>query len=72
MFPNICELAKRNDETAQAVLLEAAGIFGVALANYYNLFCPDVVVLSGLLRQESSIYYDAATKKAFVTGFMFA
>ncbi len=65
MFPNICELAKRNDETAQAVLLEAAGIFGVALANYYNLFCPDVVVLSGLLRQESSIYYDAATKKAF-------
>lgn len=64
MFPNICELAKRNDETAQAVLLEA-GIFGVALANYYNLFCPDVVVLSGLLMQESSIYYDAATKKAF-------
>jgi N-acetylglucosamine repressor len=63
-FQDICHAAEAGDSLASDVITSAASILGVALANYMSLFCPDVVVLSGLLVRESQIYFDVAVETA--------
>lgn len=64
LFSEICAAAERGEPTAITVIREAAEILGLALSNYINLFCPDLVVLSGLLIQNSKLYYDTAVETA--------
>ena len=39
-------------------------MLGLALSNYINLFCPDMVILSGLLVKESPLYFKVAVDTA--------
>ena len=63
-FKDICLAAENGDSLSKDVITSAACTLGIALANYINLFCPDMVILSGLLVRESSIYYDVAVSTA--------
>lgn len=63
-FQDICHAAKNGDSLSKDVITSAASILGTALANYISLFCPDVVILSGLLIRESQIYFDVAVETA--------
>jgi N-acetylglucosamine repressor len=63
-FQDICHAAEAGDDLFRDVITSAASILGTALANYISLFCPDVVILSGLLVRESQIYFDVAVETA--------
>ena len=63
-FKDICHAAEMGDNLSRDVITSAASILGTALANYISLFCPDVVILSGLLVRESQIYFDVAVEVA--------
>lgn len=54
---DILKAAENNDFLAMEVISKAAGILGVGLANYVNLFDPEVVICAGLLIEESSLYF---------------
>ncbi len=54
----ICNAAEQGDKLAEEVILNAATIFGIGLANYINLINPQLVILSGPLVKNSSLFYD--------------
>ncbi len=66
----ICAAAEANDDLAKAVLTNAATYLGVGLANYINLFDPNLVILSGPLVRNSPLFYkttmDVALKKLYI------
>ena len=63
-FHDICRASEEGDALACEVITSAASMLGLALANYINLFCPDLVVLSGLLVKESPLYFKVAVETA--------
>ncbi len=63
-FLDICHASEAGDALACEVITSAASVLGIALANYINLFCPDLVILSGLLVKESLLYFKVAVETA--------
>ena len=61
---DICHASEEGDALACEVITSAASVLGIALANYINLFCPDLVILSGLLVKESLLYFKVAVETA--------
>lgn len=55
---HILEAAERKDPLAVETVSRAATMLGVGLANYVNLFSPDVVSCSGYLIEDSDLYYE--------------
>ena len=48
-FVDICNAAEANDELAKEVIVDAATVLGIGLANYINLLNPNLIILSGPL-----------------------
>ncbi len=63
-FYDICRASEEGDSLACEVIASAASMLGLALSNYIDLFCPDMVILSGLLVRESSLYFKVAVETA--------
>lgn len=63
-FHDICRASEEGDVLSCEVLTSAASMLGLALSNYIDLFCPDMVILSGLLVKESSLYFRVAVDTA--------
>jgi predicted NBD/HSP70 family sugar kinase len=63
-YVDICLAAEKGDELAYKIILEAAKVFGTALANFINLLNPEVVVLSGPLMMVSNLFYNVSYKTA--------
>lgn len=63
-FQDICHASEEGDALSCEVITSAASMLGLALANYIDLFCPDTVVLSGLLVKESPLYFKVAVEAA--------
>ena len=63
-FYHICRASEEGDVLSCEVLTSAASMLGLALSNYIDLFCPDMVILSGLLVKESSLYFRVAVDTA--------
>lgn len=63
-FHNICRASEEGDALSCEVITSAASMLGLALSNYINLFCPDTVILSGLLIKESPLYFRVAVETA--------
>lgn len=63
-FHDICHASEEGDALSCEVITSAASMLGLALANYINLFCPDIVILSGLLVKESPLYFKVAVETA--------
>lgn len=63
-FYDICRASEEGDVLSCEVLTSAASMLGLALSNYIDLFCPDMVILSGLLVKESSLYFQVAVDTA--------
>ncbi len=56
------EACKKGDALSCELINMGATALGCGLANYINLFNPDMVILSGLLVQKSDIYYNTAVE----------
>lgn len=54
----ILNAANANDPIAIEAVSKAASILGIGVANYVNLFDPDIIVLSGHLIELSDLYFD--------------
>lgn len=63
-FHDICHASESGDALSCEVITSAASMLGLALSNYINLFCPDIVILSGLLIKESPLYFKVAVETA--------
>lgn len=63
-FHDICHASESGDALSCEVITSAASMLGLALSNYINLFCPDTVILSGLLVKESPLYFKVAVETA--------
>lgn len=63
-FQDICHASEEGDTLSCEVITSAASMLGLALSNYINLFCPDMVILSGLLVKESPLYFKVAVDTA--------
>lgn len=63
-FQDICHASEEGDALSCEVITSAASMLGLALSNYINLFCPDMVILSGLLVKESPLYFKVAVDTA--------
>lgn len=63
-YKDICKAAENDDPLSVEVIIEAATIFGVGLANYINLLNPEMVILSGPLVTNSRLYYNYSKKIA--------
>lgn len=63
-FRDICIAAEAGDSLSREVIISAASMLGLALSNYITLFCPDIVILSGLLIRESPLYFQVAAESA--------
>ena len=63
-YLDICNAADKNDDLAREVIINAATLFGVGLANYINLLNPKLVILSGPLIKSSSLFYKTCVKEA--------
>ncbi len=63
-FYDICHASEEGDALACEVITSAASMLGIALSNYIALFCPDVVILSGLLVRESPLYFKVVVETA--------
>lgn len=63
-FYDICRASEEGDALSCEVLTSAASMLGLALSNYIDLFCPDMVILSGLLIKESALYFRVAVDTA--------
>jgi hypothetical protein len=63
-FIDICEAADEGDELSREVIIHAALVLGTGLANFMNLFNPDIIILSGPLNKHSSLYYEIASEHA--------
>lgn len=63
-FQDVCHASEEGDPLACEVITSAANMLGLALANYVDLFSPDMVLLSGLLVQESPLYFKVAMETA--------
>ncbi len=69
-YLDICRGAEKKDELAKEVLTDAAVILGTGLANFINLFNPDLVILSGPLIQHSNLFYRVCTEVAAKKSYM--
>ncbi len=69
----ILKRAEQNDTIAVETVSKAAAMLGIGLANYINLFKPDIVTCSGYLIEESELYYntlvEVVKKKRSCLGF---
>lgn len=63
-YLDICNAAEKNDELAREVIVNAATIFGVGLANYINLINSELIILSGPLIKYSSLFYETCVQVA--------
>jgi predicted NBD/HSP70 family sugar kinase len=63
-YADICQAAEEHDSLAREIIINAATIFGVGLANYINLLNPGLVILSGPLICQSELYYQIASETA--------
>lgn len=63
-FPDICDAVHTGDLLAREVIERSASMLGLALANYINLFAPELIILSGLIPQNCPLYYEIAVETA--------
>jgi predicted NBD/HSP70 family sugar kinase len=64
LFKDLCEAVEHGDVLAKEVVSRSASVMGTAMANYINLFAPDLIILSGLVIRDCSLYYDVAVETA--------
>jgi predicted NBD/HSP70 family sugar kinase len=69
-FIDICEAADEGDELSREVIIHAALVLGTGLANFMNLFNPDIIILSGPLNKHSSLYYEIASEHALKKSYL--
>lgn len=60
----ICKAADEGEDCARSVIQDRARMLGIALANYVNVTSPDLVLLSGLLVELSTLYFETAVAVA--------
>lgn len=69
-YLDTCAAAEHNDEFAREIIITAATIFGIGLANYINILNPRLVILSGPLIKHSPLFYEtcvnAASKRKYI------
>lgn len=63
-YMDICLAAESDDDLAVKILSESAAILGTGLANFINLWNPDLVILSGPLIKHSTLFYKVCTETA--------
>ena len=63
-YMDICLAAENDDELSVKILSESAAILGTGLANFINLWNPDLVILSGPLIKHSTLFYKVCTEIA--------
>ncbi|HWQ42010.1 MAG TPA: ROK family protein, partial [Desulfosporosinus sp.] len=61
-YMDICLAAENEDELSVKILSESAAILGTGLANFINLWNPDLVILSGPLIKHSTLFYKVCTE----------
>ncbi|GKU23205.1 ROK family protein [Clostridium folliculivorans] len=70
-YIDICNLAENGDETAKAVIIDAAVYFGTGLANFIKILSPQMIILSGPLIEHSRLFYEntkiVALRKCYST-----
>jgi predicted NBD/HSP70 family sugar kinase len=63
-YMDICLAAEKGDELSVKIITESASILGTGLANFINLWNPDLVILSGPLIKHSTLFYKVCTEIA--------
>ena len=63
-YMDICHAAENGDELCGEIIAESASILGTGLANFINLWNPDLVILSGPLIKHSTLFYKISTETA--------
>ena len=63
-YMDICLAAENGDELSVKIITESASILGTGLANFINLWNPDLVILSGPLIKHSTLFYKVCTEIA--------
>src|SRR5258708_5019291 len=58
----ICQLAKRGEESAVRAVEREAYYLGLGMANLINLFVPDVIVLGGSVMKSAALFLDGIRK----------
>lgn len=61
---DICSAAEKNDKLCRQIIADAGAMLGIGLANYINLFDPELIILSGPLVTNSKLFYDSAKETA--------
>jgi N-acetylglucosamine repressor len=61
-FRTIVDAYRRNDTAVREIVNRAALIFGMGLANYVSLVCPDVVILGGATIDKLPDFFDIAVE----------
>lgn len=63
-YIDICNLAEEGDETAKYIIKDASVYLGAGLANIVRVLAPNLIILSGPLIKNSSIFYETSMKEA--------
>lgn len=61
-FENVVDFFEKGEETAAAVLTNAAVYMGIGLANIISILNPEVVVLGGPVIERNDLYYHKAVE----------
>lgn len=61
-YHKILELGEKGEYLAVQSISKAASILGVALANVSTVINPDIIILSGRIIKESTLFYDVVKK----------
>lgn len=63
-FDDVCLAVNEGNDVAREVIIRSATVLGIALANYINMFAPEIVFISGLTVQNCGLYFDVAVETA--------
>jgi len=63
-YKDICLAAENGDDLCVKIITESASILGTGLANFINIWNPDLVILSGPLIKHSTLFYKVCTEIA--------
>ena len=59
----LVQLAKKGNKKAKKIIEESAGYLGIGLGNIVNIFDPDIIILTGGVKEAGNYYLNIAKKK---------
>ncbi len=69
-YVDVCRAAEERDPLSAEIIKSSAAVFGSGLANYVNLFNPEIVILSGPLIKYSALFSKISTEIAINKSFL--